>query len=129
MGASGELKDTSIVSESVKHYIQADLANQKITWHFIPPRSPNFGGLWESAVKSMKHHFYAVTKGLMLTFEECYILLVEIEAVLNSRPLTPLSNDPRDLSVLAPSHFLIGDNMIQPVQNSYLETPDSRLNR
>ncbi|KMQ90229.1 hypothetical protein RF55_10035 [Lasius niger] len=77
----------------------------------------------------MKRHFYAVTKGLILTFEECYTLLVEIEAVLNSRPLTPLSNDPRDLSVLTPSHLLIGDNMIQPVQNSYLETPDNRLSR
>lgn len=77
-------------------------------------------------VKSMKRHFYAVTKGFVLTFEECYTLLVEIEAVLNSRPLTPLSNDRRDLSTLTPSHLF---KMIQPVQNSYLETPDNRLSR
>lgn len=129
MGASRELKDIYEFLNQQNTNIQADLANQKINWHFIPPRSLNFGGLWESAVKSMKRHFYAVTKGLILTFEECYTLLVEIEAVLNSRPLTPLSNDPRDLSVLTPSHLLIGDNMIQPVQNSYLETPDNRLSR
>jgi len=109
--------------------IGAALAKQKIEWRFMPPRAPNFGGLWEAAVKSMKRHFYAVTRGLVLTFEECYTLLVQIEAVLNSRPLTPLSSDPRDLSVLTPSHFLIGDHLLQPSQSSYLDVPDNRLSR
>ncbi|XP_008182367.1 uncharacterized protein LOC103309231 [Acyrthosiphon pisum] len=37
---------------------------------------------------------------------------VQIEACLNSRPLTPLSTDPLDLSVLTPGHFLIGDSLV-----------------
>ncbi|XP_029667053.1 uncharacterized protein LOC115237852 [Formica exsecta] len=77
----------------------------------------------------MKKHFYAVTKDLILTLKECYTLLVEIEAVLNSRPLTALSSDPKDLSPLTPSHFLIGDYMMQPVQKSYLDIPDNKLSR
>lgn len=46
-----------------------------------------------------------------MTYDEFYTLLVQIEACLNSRPLTPLSTDPFDLSVLTPGHFLIGDSL------------------
>lgn len=120
---------STIFLKGKKEIIYTQLAKQRIEWQFIPPRSLNFGGLWESAVKRTKHHFNTVTKGLILTFEECYTLLVGIEAVLNSRPITPCSNDPQDLSVLTPSHFLIGDNLLQPVEGNYLDTPETRLNR
>lgn len=129
VGAAGELKEIYEFLSQQKETIQEELTKLKINWQFIPPRTPNFGGLWESSVKSMKKHFYAVTKGLILTLEECYTLLVEIEAVLNSRPLTALSTDPKDLSFLTPSHFLIGDYMMQPAQRSYLDIPDNKLSR
>lgn len=79
---------------------------EKINWDFNPPASPHFGGLFEAGVKSVKTHLYRVIGSQVLTYEELYTVLVQIEAVLNSRPLCPLSSDPNDLTVLTPGHFL-----------------------
>ena len=72
---------------------------------------------------------YTVTKGLTFTFEEYSTLLAEIEAVLNSRPLTPMSNDLDDITVLTPSHFLIGTELLEPVSHDFTDIPENRLTR
>ena len=59
VGAARELKEIHEFFQGQKN--QGDIsefcAAQEIEWKFIPERSPNFGGLWEAAVKSMKFHF------------------------------------------------------------------------
>lgn len=82
------------------------------TWHFVPPGSPHFGGLWEAGVKSTKQRLRNMIGTHTLTYEELSTLLAQIEACLNSRPLAPLSNDPEDDGYLSPAHFLIGRSMI-----------------
>lgn len=79
---------------------------ENLTWTFNPPSSPHFDGLWEAGVKSFKTHLFRVIGDQRLTYEELYTVLVQIEALLSSRPLCPLSSDPNDLSVLTPGHFL-----------------------
>jgi hypothetical protein len=49
-----------------------------------------------------------IVSSVELTFEEMYTVLVQIEACLNSRPLTPLACDEDGLQALPPGHFLIG---------------------
>lgn len=94
-----------------KSNFQGYLNHSKIKWHFLPARSPHFGGLHEAAVKSCKHHIKRVLKGVHLTYEEFYSLICQIEAILNSRPLIPISTDPHDLDVITPGHFIIGEQL------------------
>ncbi|XP_051161138.1 uncharacterized protein LOC127281463 [Leptopilina boulardi] len=129
IGANNELKDLFALLNSENHKIQCvNFANKrKIKWHFIPPLSPHFGGIWESAVKSFKHHLKRVITDQLLTFEEINTLVIEIEAVLNSRPLTPISSDPNDLLVLTPGHFLIGDALTSLPEEDFQDTPTNKL--
>ncbi|XP_044749748.1 uncharacterized protein LOC123310348 [Coccinella septempunctata] len=90
----------------IKNIMKDVAAAEKIEWAFNPPATPHFGGLSEGGIKSVKTHLFRVIGEQILTFEEFNTLLVQIEAVLNSRPLTELSPDPNDLSVLTPGHFL-----------------------
>ncbi|XP_033224281.1 uncharacterized protein LOC117177569 [Belonocnema kinseyi] len=74
---------------------------------FRPLVAAHFGGLWEAAAKLTKFHLRRVIGNSTLTFEEMTTILTQIEAFLNSRPLSAQSDDPTDISALTPGHFLI----------------------
>jgi hypothetical protein len=92
VGASRELNDMRRLFQHQQFVsdLQAYAATSALRWHFIPPRSPHFDGLWESAVKAMKYHLRRVIEETILTYEELTTLLTQIEACLNSRPLCAL---------------------------------------
>ncbi|XP_055522901.1 uncharacterized protein LOC129717084 [Wyeomyia smithii] len=68
-------------------------------------------------------------RGLWVTPEEFYTLLTKIEACLNSRPLTPISNDPTDLEIFTLGHFLIHRPLTAVVEPSLQNLPDNTLSR
>ncbi|XP_054746529.1 uncharacterized protein LOC129251194 [Anastrepha obliqua] len=100
-----------------------------VTWHFIPPGSPNFGGIWEAGIKSIKHHLKRIIGSAKLTFEEFYTLLKQVEAVLNSRPISALTEDATDLAALTPGHFLVGGPLVATPEPSLLDVNPNRLKR
>ena len=110
-------------SESLRMY----LSQQGIEWVTIPPRAPHFGGVWEAGVKSMKRHLRRVVGVQRLNYEELLTFINQIEAILNSRPLFPMSNDPNDFSPLTPGHFLIGDSMISLPQEDIFINSNQRF--
>lgn len=90
VGASKELQEVSKIQEDIAAYMET----HGTEWHFIPPHSPNFGGLWEAGVRSTKFHLKRVIGESTLTFEEMSTLLTQVEACLNSRPMSVDSSDP-----------------------------------
>jgi hypothetical protein len=128
VGAQRDLRDVFLADE-FGNIVLRHLAEFNINWHFIPARSPHFGGLWEAGIKAVKGHIKRVIGQTSLTYEEMYTLLTGIEACLNSRPLCPLTEDPSDLNVLTPGHFLIGTAMTSPLEHQIVDVPQNRLTR
>lgn len=113
VGASRELKKLFANEKStLASDIASALATNNTEWHFIPPHAPNFGGLWEAGIKSIKYHMRRVIGDSTLTYEELSTVLAQIEACLNSRPLSNGSSDPDDCVPLTPGHFLVGEPLV-----------------
>lgn len=101
--------------KSWKTELEIDFNKCGTEWHFIPLQSPHFGGLWEASVKSIKTHLVKTVGNSMLTYEELNTLLIQIEGILNSRPLCPQSNNPEEFVALTPAHMLIGEPIVAPI--------------
>ncbi|XP_011259742.2 uncharacterized protein LOC105253409 [Camponotus floridanus] len=129
VGADRELREMFRVSSSDGHRTAHAAASDGVRWRFNPPAAPHFGGLWEAAVKSTKHHLRRVIGEATLTYEEMATLLTQVEACLNSRPLQPLTDDPDDLTALTPGHFLIGAPFLAVPEPSLTAEKDTTLSR
>ena len=58
VGARNELsKELQLAIQQASKNVADQAANNGINWHFIPPGSPHFGGIWEAGVKSAKRAF------------------------------------------------------------------------
>ncbi|XP_033232113.1 uncharacterized protein LOC117183067 [Belonocnema kinseyi] len=113
------IKESDALGESI--------LNIDIQWYFIPTYAPHFAGIWEAGVKSVKHHLKRVAGDAIFTYEEFSKLLTQIEATLNSLPLTPLSADLNDHSSLTPAHFLISRTFTSVADPDLMHLQEGRL--
>lgn len=125
VGANNEMARLREFIERSGDNLTETIANQGIDWSFIPPHSPHLGG--EAGVKSAKFHLQRVAGNAILTFEQFYTLLVQVESVLNSRPMYPLSSDPADPTPLTPSHFLVGRASTSIIDPNLTNIAENRL--
>ena len=95
------------------HILEAEktqryLASHGIRWQFIVERAPWWGGFYERLVGSVKRCLKKSFGRSLLSFPDIVTMVTEVEAVLNSRPLTYLYPDIEDNPPLTPAHFLCG---------------------
>ncbi|KAH8278327.1 hypothetical protein KR026_006181, partial [Drosophila bipectinata] len=76
-----------------------------------------------AGMKSAKHLLLRGLGNARLTAEELHTVLVGVKAVLNSRPLGALSQDPSDGVALTLGHLLTGGRLIAPPAP---QTPDQQ---
>jgi hypothetical protein len=104
VGAEKELRkqiDTWNQSE-----IHESLLQVNIDWIFNPPAASHFGGIWERQIRTIRKLMSSMLKEQTLTDESLQTLFCEIEAIINSRPITRVSGDAGDLEALTPNHLL-----------------------
>ena len=88
--------------EAKKYFTQLHLK-----WQFNLEKAPWWGGIFERMIKSAKQCLNKTVGKNCLTHDELLTLVVEVEAVLNSRPLTYVSSEDIE-EPLTPSHLLVG---------------------
>lgn len=70
-----------------------------------------WGGFWGRLVRSVKTCLKRILGKASLSFEELTTMLAEVEAVLDSRPLSYVHEDALEPQPLTPSHFLVGNRL------------------
>ena len=100
---------------------------EEVLWHFIPKRAPWFGGFWERLIELTKSVLKKILGRSHATLESLQTIIVEVEAVLNNRPLTHVSADIHDIDPITPSHLLYGRSIVslpyQRVEDDEAEDP------
>lgn len=129
VGARSHLKEVNQFLLANEFILKEEFRSQNIRWQLQPAATPHQGGLHEAAVRSSKKLLRREIGETILTFEELSTIVTKVEAILNSRPLVPMSEDPSDLEVLTPGHFLIGQPLVALPEPNWKDINMSRLSR
>ncbi|UYV82616.1 hypothetical protein LAZ67_22000195 [Cordylochernes scorpioides] len=125
-GADKELQQA--LDDYDQEALRENMNSKGIKWNFIPPSAPHMGGSWERWVRSVKTAISVILRSRFPKDEELLTLMLEAEAVVNSRPLTDAPLDPAAPEAITPMHFLIGTSSIgQPP--GQVDDADLRLNK
>jgi len=93
--------------------LETSLGDHGVAWKFIPKKAPWFGGFWEHLIGLTKASLKKVLGRSHINLPTLQTLIVEIEAVLNDRPLTYTPSDIDDAQPLTPAHLLYGRKIIR----------------
>ena len=94
------------ISEWNQAMIEENLQQKHIQWKFNPPYSSHIGGIWERQIRTIRKVLIATLDVQLVTDDVFHTVLVLAEEIINRRPITKISDDPRDPSVLRPCDLL-----------------------
>lgn len=110
VGAKNELE--AALHEMDHKKIQRELLKDNcdwFAWKMNVPHASHMGGVWERQIKTVRSVLTGLLEnhGNQLDDESLRTLMIEAEAIVNSRPLTTDDlTDPDSLDVLTPNHLL-----------------------
>ena len=87
--------------------VRAHFESNLIDWQFILEQAPWWGGFYERMIGTVKLCLQKVLGNAKLNANELLTVLTELEATLNSRPLS-YEYDEVGAEMLTPSHFIYG---------------------
>lgn len=87
--------------------VQQHFASLKVKWIFNLEKAPWWGGFFERMVQAMKRCLRKAIGKAKLNYDELLTVLTEVEAIINSRPLSYFSSEDLE-EPLTPSHLLTG---------------------
>lgn len=105
IGAEHELREA--VGKWNHAQINDTLLQKGIRWIFNLPAGSHHGGVWERLIRSVRKVLNSVLRTQNLDEECLYTVFCEVEAIINSRPITKATTDPNDLEALTPNHLLL----------------------
>ena len=114
VGAKRELKSQLLHLAEKCPEIREEMMKQEVKWILNPPNASNFGGAWERMIRSVRKILDFLLHLQKLTDETLQTFLCEVEYILNSRPLTPVSSDHKDLNPLTPNDILLSRTSFIP---------------
>lgn len=105
--ADAELKKVwkMINHPDVKNYY----ASNGIQWRYIIEKGAWWGGFYERLVRSVKVALRKILGRTSLSFDEMQTVLIEVESIVNRRPITYVYDSPHELQPLTPANFLLGN--------------------
>ena len=103
----GEKELRKAVEQWNQEQIHEFLLQRDIIWSFNPPAASHYGGVWERCIRSVRKVMKALLKQQILDDEGLSTLMCEVESIVNGRPITKVSDDPKDLHALTPNHLLL----------------------
>lgn len=92
--------------------LNEELNRRGTQWQFKPKRAPWYGGFWERLIGLTKTTLKKVLGRTFVSLTALQTITVEIEAILNNRPLTYVSADVNDPEPLCPAHLLYGRRIV-----------------
>ncbi len=104
-GGENELREAF---SAIRAELQESLAKHQINFLFNPPAAPHFGGVWEREIRSVKAALSTTIGAQSVPEEVLRTVLIEVEAILNSKPLGYVSADISDVDPITPNHLLMG---------------------
>ncbi|XP_071842702.1 uncharacterized protein [Apostichopus japonicus] len=87
--------------------IRSEMLQVNVDWKYSPPTGSHYGGVWERQIRTVRQILNVLLRSQTLSDESLQTCLCEVEATINSRPLTTVSLDLNDVEPLTPNHLLL----------------------